>query len=200
MRNDANAARGGAPEPFGYLLAALPALAVVTAGATGLAAGAAALFALILAGLILSALRGLIRPEARAFSFALLAAVAASMADMLLLLIAPKPSAALGPYLPLAALGCALTGYREFEAPDFKAGRALLLTLRRGAGFLIALTLIGCLREALGSGALFGLQLGDAFQPMRLIALTPGGFILAGTLLAVAQWIASKRAKGGEGA
>jgi electron transport complex protein RnfE len=83
---------------------------------------------------------------------------------------------------------------------DHELEDSLVRAALRGAAYLAALTLIGCLREALGAGAIFGFTLGEGFQPMRMLASAPGGFLIAGLMIAIIRAAAPGRAKGGEGA
>jgi electron transport complex protein RnfE len=65
-----------------------------------------------------------------------------------------------------------------------------------GAGFALALTALGALREVLGNGSLFGLALfGDSFQPWVIMILPPGGFLMLGMMLLVFAWVKELRTK-----
>lgn len=201
MRNPRDKVFGGAfGERYRFVLAALPALAVVATGMDGLIVGVGVLMALAGTNLLMSALWRPLGPGARPFAYVLFAATLASMADMILTRVWPRAAASSGLYIVLVALNCALIGLDGVSDPDRKPASSLLRALCGGVSYLALMVLIGCAREALGAGALFGRPLGDAFQPMRMVAMTPGGFILAGVVLAVGRRFVRKGAKGGEGA
>jgi len=182
------------------MLAALPALAVAVSGLNGLVIGAAALAAMALASLLLSLVWKFVPAWMRGFALVLFAATAASMAQMAVSVALPRVSAALGLYLPLVAFTCALTGLPDAYDVDHELEDSLVRAVIRGAAYLAALTAIGCVREVLGAGAIFGISLGASFQPMRMLALAPGGLMLAGLILALLRAIQPKRRKEGEGA
>jgi electron transport complex protein RnfE len=181
-------------------LAALPALAAVTTGMSGLVAGAGVLVTMAGASLLLSGVWRYIRQNQRGFSYILFAATVASMAQMIASAALPGVSASLGLYLPLTSFSCALTSYWEAFDEDHELEDSLVRAIRNGAVYLLTLTAVGCIREALGAGAVFGASLGEMFSPMRMLAAAPGGFILAGVILAIVRACMPRRAKGGEGA
>lgn len=180
-------------------LAVLPALAVVDSGLNGLVIGACALVAMALTSLIFSLVLKFLPAEARSLTYLLFAATTASIAQMAALAALPRVASTLGLYLPLVAISGALTGFPDVFDVDHELEDSLVRAVIRGAAYLAALILIGCIREALGAGAIFGFALGEGFQPMRILASAPGGFILAGLILALIRAV-SGRSKGGEGA
>ena len=198
-----NAVNGAASRRYGYVplaLAVLPALAVATTGVNGLAVGAGAMVAMAGSSLLLSAVWKFVQPKIRGIAYILFAATLASMVQMVVAVALPRIHTALGLYLPLVALSCALTGYPDAFDEDHELEDSLVRSLIRGALYLAVLTVIGCLREALGVGAIFGLSLGEGFQPMRMLAAAPGGLMLAGLILALVRAVVPGRAKGGEDA
>ena len=68
--------------------------------------------------------------------------------------------------------------------------------LGMGAGFTLAITVIGIIRELLGNGSVFGLSLfGEGFEPMLLSIMAPGGFLVFGLVLGVANYFMNKAEK-----
>lgn len=203
MRNALRGAPDAASRRFGPIalaLAALPALGVVNSGLNGLIIGVGALAAMALTSLLFSLIRKFIPAEARGLTYLLFAATAASMAQMAAQAALPRIASALGLYLPLVALSCAMTGFPDVFDVDHELEDSLARASIRGAAYLAALILIGCLREALGAGSIFGFALGEGFQPMRMLASAPGGFLISGLTLALIRAVALGRSKGGEGA
>lgn len=181
-------------------LAALPALAVVATGVNGLVVGAGALLTMAGTSLLLSAVWRFIRQELRGFACVLFAATVASMAQMIASVALPRVASSLGLYLPLVSIACALTAFWEVSDEDREPEDSLVRAVGNGAMYLLTLTILGSIREVLGSGAIFGISLGDAFQPMRMLASAPGGFLLAGVTYAIIRALLPKRLKGGEDA
>ncbi len=181
-------------------LAALPAVAVANTGMNGLVLGGSVLVTSAGVSLLLSAVWKLIREEHRGVALWLFAATVASMVQMIMTVAQPRLASPLGLYLTLVPFLCALMAYPEVHDGGRGAGGSLGRALARGAAYLAALTGIGCLREVLGSGAVFGVSLGDSFQPMRMLSSAPGGFLVAGVVLAVVRALMPKRGKGGEDA
>lgn len=203
MRNALRGAPSAAARRYGataLALAVLPALAVVHTGLNGLVLGLATLAAMALTSLLYSLILKYIPAQTRSLAYLLFAATAASMAQMVAAVALPRVASALGLFLPLVALSCSMTGYPDVFDVDHELEDSLARAAIRGAAYLAALFLIGSLREALGAGAFFGIAFGDGFQPMRLLASAPGGFLLAGLIMALIRAIAPGRSKGGEDA
>ena len=203
MRNALRGAPSAAAQRYGataLALAVLPALAVVHTGLNGLILGLATLAAMALTSLMYSLILNYIPIETRSLVYLLFAATAASMAQMAAEVALPRVASALGLYLPLVALTCSMTGYPDVFDVDHELEDSLARAAIRGAAYLATLLVIGSLREALGAGAIFGIAFGDGFQPMRLLTAAPGGFLLAGLIMALIRAIAPMRSKGGEDA
>ena len=203
MRNALRGAPSAASQRYGVIalaLAVLPALAVVNSGVNGLVVGAGTLAAMALTSLLFSLVLKFIPAKTRSLTYLLFAATAASMAQMAVQVALPRVASALGLYLPLVALTCSMTGYPDVFDVDHELEDSLVRAVIRGAAYLAALLAIGCFREVLGAGAFFGIALSEGFQPMRLLASVPGGFLLAGLIVALIRAVAPGRSKGGEGA
>jgi electron transport complex protein RnfE len=200
MRNALRAAPSAAAQRYGAIalaLAVLPALAVANSGLNGLVLGAGTLAAMALTSLLFSLTMKFLPAETRSLSYLLFAATAASMAQMVAQAALPEVASALGLYLPLVALTGSMTGFPDVFDVDHELEDSLVRAVIRGAAYLAALLVIGCLREVLGEGAFFGLRLGESFQPMGMLASTPGGLLLAGLIVALLRAVAPGRPKGG---
>ena len=182
------------------VLAVLPAMAMVTTGVGGFITGTGVLLTMAGASLLLSAVWRFVRQEHLFYAYILFAATVASMMQMIASVALPAAAKSLGLYLPLVSFSCALTSCWEASDPDRKLQDSLVRAARNGAVYLLTLTVAGCVREVLGVGSIFGFSLGGGFSPMYMVATAPGGFILAGVLLAIVRAFLPKRMKGGDAA
>lgn len=165
------------------------ALAVTNAVANSLAMGLATMFVLVSSSIIVSALRKLIPHAVRITTYILIIATFLAIADMVLEAVVPAVHKAMGPYIALIITNCIVLGRQEAFASRQPVGRSILDALGNGAGFTIALLLMGIPREVLGSGTFLGVQvMPSAFEPWVVMLLPPGGFFMIGVLLLVANW------------
>ena len=184
---------------FGQLLALCPLLAVTGTATNGLGMGLASLAVLVLSGLAVSLLRHVITPEIRIPAFVLIIACIVTVVDMVLNAWAHDLHKVLGLFIPLIVTNCAILGRAEAFASRQGPALASFDGLMMGLGFLLALVVLGAVREVLGSGTLFAnasLLLGDGlgflemtvipdYGGFLLLILPPGGFIALGFLLAL---------------
>lgn len=161
-----------------------PAVVITTSALNGLGMGIAMTVVLLCANLLISLLRNAIPEKARIPCFLIIICAFAGMVSMCLELFFPTLYASLGIFLSLMVVdGVALSrGIFASEQPPLAA---LLDGLGMGLGFTLALTVIGMIRELLGSGSLFGAELFTA--PISLAAAIPGGFIVCGLVMGVAN-------------
>ena len=165
------------------------ALAVTNAVANSLAMGLATMFVLVCSSISVSALRRLIPHAIRSTTYILIIATFLAIADMVLEAVVPAVHKAMGPYIALIITNCIVLGRQEAFASRQPVGLSILDALGNGAGFTIALLLMGIPREVLGSGTFLGVQvMPRAFEPWVVMLLPPGGFFMIGVLLLVANW------------
>jgi electron transport complex protein RnfE len=114
---------------------------------------------------------------------------------MILAAVVPDIHKALGAFIALIVVNCMILGRQEAFASKRPVGRALLDAFGTGLGFIVALFMMGTVREVLGNGTFLGIPLfGDAFEPWIIMILPPGGFFTLGLLLlAFAWWEERKR-------
>lgn len=172
------------------LLGLCPALAVTNSVENALAMGLATFFVLLGSSLLVSTVRSWIPAEIRISAYILIIATFVTMADMLLAAIVPDIHKALGAFIALIVVNCMILGRQEAFASRNRVGRALLDAAGTGLGFIIALVMVGGIREVLGNGTFLGLSLfGPSFEPWIIMILPPGGFFtLGGILLAFSWW------------
>jgi electron transport complex protein RnfE len=171
------------------LLGLCPALAVTNTVANSLAMGLATFFVLMGSSILVSTLKRWIPGEIRISAYILIIATFVTMADLLLAAIVPDIHKALGAFIALIVVNCMILGRQEAFASKRPVGRAVLDAAGTGAGFIIALLLMGTVREVLGNGSFLGIALfGSGFEPWIIMILPPGGFFTLGILLLVFAW------------
>ena len=168
------------------VLGTCPTLAVTTVAMNGLGMGLAATFVLICSNIVISALRKVIPDKVRLPAFV-------TVLQMLVKAYLPSLDTALGIYLPLIVVNCIILGRAEMFASKHTVLDSALDGLGMGLGFTLTLVLMGCVRELLGAGTLFGVAvLGASFEPMTLFITPPGGFLVFGVLMALVVFIETK--------
>ena len=180
------------------LLGLCPALAVTNTVSNSLAMGLATVFVLCGSSVLVSAVKRLIPHEVRISTYILIIATFVSVADMALEALAPVQHKALGAFISLIVVNCLILGRQEAFASKQPVGRALLDALGSGFGFLIALLLMGGVREVIGQGSFLGVPLfGSHYEPWVVMILPPGGFLTLGLLLIVLSARARRRQRRG---
>nr|MDD6335095.1 electron transport complex subunit E [bacterium] len=169
---------------FRLVLGMCPTLAVTTAAINGLGMGISVLFVLTCSNYIVSLLRNFIPDNVRIPAYIVVIASFSTIVQMLLQAFVPSLYASLGIYLPLIVVNCIILGRAEAFASKHTPGEAFLDGIGMGLGFTVALVLVASVREILGQGTLFGIQVGLS-QPALLMSMAPGGFITLGLVMAL---------------
>lgn len=171
------------------LLGLCPALAVTNTVENSLAMGLATFFVLTCASLLVSLLKKFIPKEVRISAYILVIATFVTMADLILAALVPEIHKALGAFIALIVVNCMILGRQEAFASKNPVGRALLDAVGTGAGFIIALVMIGGIREVLGYGTFLGFPvMGKSFEPWIIMILPAGGFFTLGFILLGFSW------------
>jgi len=186
---------------FSQMLSLCPALAVTSAATQGLGMGMATLAVLMASNVLVSLLRGLITDEVRIPAFVLIIATLVTMVDLAMNAWLHELHKVLGLFIPLIVVNCLILGRAESFAGKNNVALSALDGLAMGLGFTLALTLMGALREMLGSGTLFSGAanlLGPAMGVLEM-RLYPGEGVLvmilpAGGFIVLGLMIAAKRA------
>ena len=182
-----------------HMLGLCPALAVTNMVVNSLAMGVATLFVLTGSSLLVSTFRCFIPHEVRISTYILIIATFVTVVDMSLAAWAPAVHKALGAYIALIVVNCMILGRQEAFAARNGIGRSLLDALGTGAGFIVALVMMGSIREVLGNGSFLGVSLfGDRFEPWLVMVLPPGGFLALGFWLIGLNWWAQRRERRAE--
>jgi electron transport complex protein RnfE len=166
------------------LLGMCPTLGVTTSAINGLGMGLATTFVLVMANVVISLIKNLIPDKVRIPSFIVVIASFVTIVDLVMAGFAPALHEQLGLFIPLIVVNCIVLGRAEAFASRNDVYSSLIDGLGMGLGFTFALTLLGGIREILGSGALFGFKFiqGDA---ILVFVLAPGAFIALGYLIAL---------------
>jgi len=178
---------------FALFLGLCPTLGVTTSAINGLAMGLATTFVLVMSNLVVSLIKRLIPDKVRIPSFIVIIATFVTVVELVMKGYAPALFDALGLFIPLIVVNCLVLGRAEAYASKNTIWSSLVDGSGMGLGFTMALTVLGAVRELLGSGAFFGMKLisGDA---LLLFILPPGAFIALGYLIVLANMIKEKTA------
>ena len=181
---------------FVQVLGMCPVLAVSNTAMNALAMGLATLFVLVMSNIVVSSLRSFIPKEVRIATYILIIATFVTVVDYAIQAISLDLYKALGAFISLIVVNCLILGRAEAFASKNTVVRSALDGLGMGIGFVMALFSLGAVREILGSGSLFDVQLfHDRFQDWVVMILPSGGFFtLAGWLL-LFNWIKQRKAK-----
>ena len=178
------------------LLGLCPTLAVTSSAINGLAMGLAVLFTLTCSSTIISSVRKLIPKEVRIPVFIIVIATFVTITDKSMAAFQPVLHKSLGAFIPLIVVNCVILGRQEAFASKNNVGRSIIDAVGMSIGFTITLTILGAIRELLGAGTIFSLQLmPDSFVPWMIMILPPGAFITLGLMIGATNWINAKKEK-----
>jgi electron transport complex protein RnfE len=181
---------------FRMIIGMCPTLAVTTAAMNGIAMGLAATFVLVFSSLLISLLRNFIPAKVRIPCFIIVIATFVTVVDLFMAAYFPAMYKILGLFIPLIVVNCIIMARAEAFASKVTPARAIADALGMGLGFTWAITLIGAVRELMGSGTIFGYQvLGESVTRWVIMLLPPGAFITMGILLGLMNVIV-RSAKG----
>jgi H+/Na+-translocating ferredoxin:NAD+ oxidoreductase subunit E len=178
------------------LLGLCPALAVTNSVVNGLAMGVATLAVIVCSNFLVSLFKHWIPGAIRISTYVLIVATFVTVVDMLLAMFLPEVQKALGAFVYLIVVNCMILSRQEVFASKQPVGRSVLDAAGTGFGFLIALLLMGAIREVIGSGTFLGFGLfGASYQPWTVMILPPGGFFTIGFILLVRNWLTERKAR-----
>ena len=178
---------------FVLLLGMCPTLATTTSALNGMAMGLATMFVLICSNTVISLIKSLVPDAVRIPSFIVVIAGFVTIVQMLMQAFVPSLYASLGLFIPLIVVNCIVLGRAEAVAAKQGVLRSCLDGVGIGLGFTLSLTVLGLLRELLGSGAVFTLQILPKEYGALLFVLAPGAFLVLGYLIALKNKLSSKK-------
>lgn len=177
---------------FVLMLGMCPTLGTTSSAMNGLGMGVATMFVLICSNVVISMIKKLIPDMVRIPAFIVVIAGFVSMLQMLMQAYVPTLYASLGLFIPLIVVNCIVLGRAEAVAAKRGVLHSALDGIGIGLGFTLGLTLLGSVRELLGTGSVFGLNLYPESYGALLFVLAPGAFIALGYLIAVVNKLQKK--------
>ena len=170
---------------FVLLLGMCPTLGTTSSAINGMSMGLATMFVLILSNFIISLIKNLVPDMVRIPSYIVVIASLVTILQMVMQAYVPDIYATLGLFIPLIVVNCIILGRAEAFAAKNNPVASIFDGIGIGIGFTLALTLLGAVRELLGTGAIFGVTLWGESYGMLMFVLAPGAFIALGFLIAI---------------
>ena len=168
------------------MLGMCPTLAVTTSAINGFGMGVSTMAVLIVSNLMISLLRKLIPDEVRLPAYIVVVASLVTVVELLTQAYFQSLYQALGIYIPLIVVNCIILGRAEAYASKNPPLASAFDGVGMGLGFTAALVVIGLVREFLGAGTVFGIDLGwDFFTPIGIFVRAPGAFLVLAFVVAV---------------
>lgn len=168
------------------MLGMCPTLAVTTSATNGFGMGVSTMAVLIVSNLIISLLRKVIPDEVRLPAYIVIVASLVTVVELLTEAYIPVLYSALGIYIPLIVVNCIILGRAEAYASKNPPVLSAFDGIGMGLGFTIALTVIGLVREFLGSGTAFGISvMPEFFRPIAIFVKAPGAFLVIAIIIAI---------------
>lgn len=170
---------------FVLLLGMCPTLGTTSSAINGLGMGLATTFVLVCSNVVISLLKNLIPDKVRIPSFIVVIAAFVTVVQLCMQAYLPSLYESLGLFIPLIVVNCIVLGRAEAFAAKNNLFKSMLDGVGMGLGFSFALTLLGAVRELLGTGKLFSISLLPEEYGALVFVLAPGGFIVLGYLIAL---------------
>ncbi len=181
---------------FVQVIGMCPTLAVTSSAINGLGMGVSTAAVLICANVVISLIRNFIPDKVRIPAFVVVIASFVTIVDFILQAYAPSSLYnALGLYIPLIVVNCIILGRAEAFASKNGAVASFFDGVGQGLGFTIALCVLGLVREFIGAGTAFGVQiLPETFPQTLILIMAPGAFFALGMLMALFNYFRNKKA------
>lgn len=170
---------------FVLLLGMCPTLGTTSSAINGMGMGLATMFVLICSNIVISSIKKLVPDMVRIPIFIVVIASFVTVLQMVMQAYVPAIYATLGLFIPLIVVNCILLGRAEAFAAKNNPVASFFDGLGMGLGFTIALTLLGGVREFLGTGKIFNITIMPEQYGMLIFVLAPGAFIVLGYLIAI---------------
>lgn len=178
---------------FVLVLGMCPTLGTTSSAMTGLSMGLATMFVLICSNMSISALKSLIPGDVRIPAYIIVIASFVTILQMVMEAYLPAMYATLGIFIPLIVVNCILLGRAEMFASKNSVLPSMFDGIGIGLGFTVALTLLGCIREFLGAGTIFGARIYPEDYGELVFILAPGAFIALGFMIAIYNYFYSNK-------
>ena len=178
---------------FVLLLGMCPTLGTTSSAINGMGMGLATMAVLVCSNIVISCIKNIVPDMVRIPSFIVVIASLVTILQMVMQAFVPGLYATLGLFIPLIVVNCLILGRAEAFAAKNNVLASLCDGVGIGIGFTLALTLLGMVRELLGNGSFFGIQLLPSSMSMLVFVLAPGAFITLGLLIAIVNKIKSSK-------
>jgi len=183
------------------VLGLCPTLAVTTSAINGIAMGLATTGVLMGSNVVVSLVKNIIPAKVRIPAYVVIIATFVTLIDLSMNAFFHDLHKILGLFIPLIVVNCIVLGRAESFASKNGVFDSLLDGIGSGMGFTLTLFVLGSIREVLGNGSWFGLDLfGSGFSPAILMILPPGAFIVLGFMMAFNNFVEERRRIGRGGA
>ena len=179
---------------FVLLLGMCPTLATTPSAINGMSMGLATMFVLILSNIVISAIARFIQDKVRIPAYIVVIATVVTVLEFMMKAYVPDIYATLGLFIALIVVNCIVLGRAEAFANKNSVGDSALDGIGIGLGFTMSLTILGLVREILGSGSAFGFKFIEGDGILAFV-LAPGAFIALGYLLVIFKKLTSKKAE-----
>ena len=176
---------------FVLLLGMCPTLATTTSAIDGLSMGLATLFVLVLSNMVISAIAPVVPDKVHIPVYIVVIATFVTVLQLVMQAFVPGVYASLGLFIPLIVVNCIVLGRAQAFASKNGVIDSALDGIGVGLGFTLALTVIGLVREILGSGSAFGVHFLPGDGRLAFV-MAPGAFLVLGYLMALLNKIAKK--------
>ncbi len=181
---------------FVQLIGMCPTLATSTSLKNGIGMGLAVTFVLMCSNLVISILRKFIPSKIRIAAYIVIIAGFVTVVDLTLQAYMQELSSSLGMFIPLIVVNCIILARAEAFASKNAPLPSLIDGLTMGLGFTVAISILSTVRELLGAGTIYGVQVfGQGYTPIIMMILPAGGFLTLGFLIAVFQHFMEKNKK-----
>ena len=177
------------------ILGMCPTLATTTSAINGISMGLATTFVLMMSNIVISLLKSVIPDKVRIPAFIVIIATFVTMVEMVMKAYLPALYDSLGLFISLIVVNCIVLGRAEAFASKNSVGQSALDGIFMGLGFTWALTLLGLVRELLGTGCIFGHSVIGGADGMLMMILPPGGFLALGLLMALINHLRNRSVK-----
>jgi len=181
---------------FVQLLGMCPTLAITTSASNGLGMGVAVICVLVLSNFLISLLRKFIPQQVRIASYIVVISGVVTAIQLLIKAYLPDLDKSLGLFIPLIVVNCIILARAEAFASKNNVIASILDGVFMGIGFTLALTILGTIRELIGSGTVFGVDvlLRFGYTPIMFFVMPAGAFITLGVLIAAVNALRAKAA------
>lgn len=179
---------------FVLMLGMCPTLGTTSSAINGMSMGLATAFVLICSNTVIALVKNLVPDMVRIPVFVVIIASFVTVLQMVMQAYVPDLYKTLGLYIPLIVVNCILLGRAESFASKHGPIPSFFDGLGIGLGFTVALTLLGAIREILGTGKIFNLTVYPEDYGMLLFVLAPGAFIALGFLIAAVNRLKKQKA------